>query len=52
MRRLASTDQPSQTTISVVTNPKTSAKSAEQRVEELRKQLDYHNHRYYVLDDP
>jgi DNA ligase (NAD+) len=21
-------------------------------VEELRKQLDYHNHRYYVLDDP
>ena len=35
-----------------MTNPKTSAKSAEQRVEELRKQLDYHNHRYYVLDDP
>ena len=31
---------------------KTSAKSAEQRVKELRKQLDYHNHRYYVLDDP
>src|SRR5436305_1245487 len=31
---------------------KTAAKSAEQRVEELRKQLDYHNHRYYVLDDP
>ncbi|HEX6461483.1 MAG TPA: NAD-dependent DNA ligase LigA, partial [Thermoleophilaceae bacterium] len=24
----------------------------QQRVEELRKQLDYHNHRYYVLDDP
>ena len=22
------------------------------RVEELRKQLNYHNHRYYVLDDP
>jgi DNA ligase (NAD+) len=24
----------------------------EKRVEELRKQLDHHNHRYYVLDDP
>jgi DNA ligase (NAD+) len=24
----------------------------EQRVEELRRQLDHHNHRYYVLDDP
>jgi DNA ligase (NAD+) len=24
----------------------------EARVEELRRQLDYHNHRYYVLDDP
>lgn len=23
-----------------------------QRVEELKKQLNYHNHRYYVLDDP
>src|SRR5919204_4569901 len=31
---------------------RTAAKSAEQRVEELRKQLDYHGHRYYVLDDP
>ncbi len=28
------------------------SKTAEQRVAELRKQLDYHNHRYYVLDDP
>jgi DNA ligase (NAD+) len=27
-------------------------KEAAQRAEELRKQLDYHNHRYYVLDDP
>jgi DNA ligase (NAD+) len=26
--------------------------SAEQRVAELRKQLEYHGHRYYVLDDP
>jgi DNA ligase (NAD+) len=25
---------------------------AAQRAEELRKQLEYHNHRYYVLDDP
>ena len=24
----------------------------EQRAAELRRQLDYHNHRYYVLDDP
>jgi DNA ligase (NAD+) len=31
---------------------KTAAKTAEQRVEELRRQLDHHNHRYYVLDDP
>ncbi|HXH03865.1 MAG TPA: NAD-dependent DNA ligase LigA, partial [Candidatus Competibacteraceae bacterium] len=22
------------------------------RVEELRRQIEYHNHRYYVLDDP
>jgi DNA ligase (NAD+) len=27
-------------------------KAAAQRAEELRKQLEYHNHRYYVLDDP
>jgi DNA ligase (NAD+) len=26
--------------------------SAQARAAELRKQLDYHNHRYYVLDDP
>jgi DNA ligase (NAD+) len=26
--------------------------SAEQRSGELRRQLEYHNHRYYVLDDP
>ncbi len=26
--------------------------SVEQRASELRKQLDFHNHRYYVLDDP
>jgi DNA ligase (NAD+) len=26
--------------------------SAEQRSRELRTQLEYHNHRYYVLDDP
>jgi DNA ligase (NAD+) len=26
--------------------------SAEQRVAELRKQLEFHGHRYYVLDDP
>jgi DNA ligase (NAD+) len=31
---------------------KAPAKSAEQRVGELREALDYHNHRYYVLDDP
>jgi DNA ligase (NAD+) len=31
---------------------KTGAKAAEQRVAELRGQLDRHNHRYYVLDDP
>ncbi len=23
-----------------------------QRVAELRRELNYHNHRYYVLDDP
>jgi DNA ligase (NAD+) len=26
--------------------------SVEQRADELRRQLEYHNHRYYVLDDP
>ena len=26
--------------------------TAAERVAELRRQLDYHNHRYYVLDDP
>ena len=26
--------------------------SATERAEELRQQLEYHNHRYYVLDDP
>jgi DNA ligase (NAD+) len=26
--------------------------TAARRAEELRKELDYHNHRYYVLDDP
>ena len=26
--------------------------SASARADELRRQLDYHNHRYYVLDDP
>ena len=26
--------------------------SATSRAEELRKELNYHNHRYYVLDDP
>jgi DNA ligase (NAD+) len=26
--------------------------TAEQRAAELRQQLEYHNHRYYVLDDP
>jgi DNA ligase (NAD+) len=29
-----------------------SAASAEKRAAELRRQLDHHNHRYYVLDDP
>jgi DNA ligase (NAD+) len=29
-----------------------SAASAEKRAAELRSQLDHHNHRYYVLDDP
>jgi DNA ligase (NAD+) len=27
-------------------------KTAEQRAAELRKQIDYHNYRYYALDDP
>ena len=26
--------------------------SVEQRVDELRRQLEHHGHRYYVLDDP
>ena len=26
--------------------------SAPQRAAELRRQLEHHNHRYYVLDDP
>jgi DNA ligase (NAD+) len=30
----------------------TAERTAAERVAELRKQLDYHNHRYYVLDDP
>ncbi|MEW6172036.1 MAG: NAD-dependent DNA ligase LigA [Bacillota bacterium] len=25
---------------------------AERRIEELRREIEYHNHRYYVLDDP
>lgn len=25
---------------------------AQSRIDELRKEIDYHNHRYYVLDDP
>jgi DNA ligase (NAD+) len=29
-----------------------SASTAEKRAAELRRQLDHHNHRYYVLDDP
>jgi DNA ligase (NAD+) len=31
---------------------KAASQTLEKRVAELRKQLDYHNHRYYVLDDP
>jgi DNA ligase (NAD+) len=34
------------------TQKSTARKSAEQRVAQLREQLDYHGHRYYVLDDP
>jgi DNA ligase (NAD+) len=30
----------------------TAQRTAAERVAELRGQLDYHNHRYYVLDDP
>jgi DNA ligase (NAD+) len=30
----------------------TTSGTAEERVAELREQLDYHGHRYYVLDDP
>ena len=30
----------------------TTERTAAERVAELRRQLDYHNHRYYVLDDP
>ena len=26
--------------------------AAQQRAEQLREQLNYHNYRYYVLDDP
>lgn len=26
--------------------------TAQSRIDELRKEIDYHNHRYYVLDDP
>lgn len=29
-----------------------SSKEAAKRIEELRGRIDYHNHRYYVLDDP
>jgi DNA ligase (NAD+) len=32
--------------------PKAKAKSPAARAAELRKHLEYHNHRYYVLDDP
>ncbi len=31
---------------------KMSKKEAEERAERLREQIEYHNHRYYVLDDP
>jgi DNA ligase (NAD+) len=30
----------------------TAQQTPEKRAEQLRKQLDHHNHRYYVLDDP
>ena len=30
----------------------TNRRDAEQRLRELRAELDRHNHRYYVLDDP
>ena len=30
----------------------TAQRTASERVAELRKELDYHSHRYYVLDDP
>ncbi len=33
-------------------SPKAKAKSPAKRVEELRKQIVHHEHRYYVLDDP
>jgi DNA ligase (NAD+) len=30
----------------------TASRTVEERAAELRRQLEYHNHRYYVLDDP
>jgi DNA ligase (NAD+) len=35
-----------------MTPPDEDLQGPAQRAQELRKQLDYHNHRYYVLDDP
>ena len=30
----------------------TAPKGAAKRAEELRREIEYHDHRYYVLDDP
>src|SRR5262245_4819339 len=33
-------------------SPEADLQDAQQRVEELRRQINYHNYRYYALDDP
>jgi DNA ligase (NAD+) len=38
--------------VTPVARPQSSAATAAREVDELRRTLDYHNYRYYVLDDP
>src|SRR5438477_8183832 len=48
----ASRRSPASTSTGCCSLPRVSSTDAEKRADELRKQLEYHGHRYYVLDDP
>src|SRR5213593_3519657 len=48
----ASRPSPASTSTGCCSLPRVSSTDAEKRAAELRRQLEYHGHRYYVLDDP